>query len=53
MNDYRDGLKSLGPVLAAWSSARQGGEKMDVASFIAVPAAVLGVPAISTTSSSP
>ena len=34
LNDYRDGLRSLGPVLAAWESSRRGGEMIDVAKFI-------------------
>ncbi len=34
LNDYRDGLLSLGPVLAAWESARRGGEIIDVAEFM-------------------
>ena len=34
LNDYRDGLLSLGPVLAALESARRGGESIDVAAFM-------------------
>ena len=34
LNDYRDGLLSLAPVLAAWESARRGGECIDVADFM-------------------
>jgi hypothetical protein len=33
VNDYADGLLSLGPVLAAWESARRGGETVDVREF--------------------
>ena len=40
VNDYADGLRSLGPVLAAWDSARRGGEMIDVKSFVDVPAEV-------------
>lgn len=32
-NDYADGLKSLGPVLAGWDSADRGGVLVDVAAF--------------------
>ena len=35
LSDYRDALYSLGPVLAAWSSARDGGRCVDVAQFMA------------------
>lgn len=35
LNDYRDGLQSLAPVLAAWSSANRGGAPVDVATFAA------------------
>jgi hypothetical protein len=42
VNDYADGLLSLGPVLAGWESARRGGRLIDVRSFLmeetAVPA---------------
>jgi predicted dehydrogenase len=34
LNDYRDGLFSLAPVLAGWESARRGGELIDVATFM-------------------
>ena len=34
LNDYHDGLYSLAPVLAAWESARGGGEPVDVAEFM-------------------
>lgn len=34
LNDYRDGLLSLGPVLAAWESTRRKGEMIDVVKFI-------------------
>ncbi|MDA0748362.1 MAG: Gfo/Idh/MocA family oxidoreductase [bacterium] len=34
LNDYRDGLYSLAPVLAGWASARQGGECVDVHAFM-------------------
>jgi myo-inositol 2-dehydrogenase / D-chiro-inositol 1-dehydrogenase len=34
LNDYRDGLLSLAPVLAGWQSARQGGERIDVRRFM-------------------
>ena len=34
LSDYSDGLHSLGPVLAAWHSAKHGGEAIDVESFI-------------------
>ena len=34
MSDYRDALYSLGPVLAAWESARQDGQCVDVAQFM-------------------
>lgn len=33
LNDYADGLQSLAPVLAAWSSSARGGRPVDVASF--------------------
>lgn len=36
LNDYRDGLYSLAPVLAGWESARQGGQPVDIASFMTV-----------------
>lgn len=35
LNDYADGLKSLAPVLAGWSSAKRGGRPVDVAAFAA------------------
>ncbi|MCC7261272.1 MAG: Gfo/Idh/MocA family oxidoreductase [Candidatus Latescibacteria bacterium] len=34
LNDYHDGLFSLGPVLAGWQSARQGGACLDVSAFM-------------------
>ena len=34
LNDYRDGLLSLGPVLAAMESARRDGESINVADFM-------------------
>lgn len=34
LNDYHDGLFSLAPVLAGWESARQGGELIDLATFM-------------------
>lgn len=34
LNDYRDGLFSLAPVLAGWESARRGGECLDVTAFM-------------------
>ncbi|MEE2658657.1 MAG: Gfo/Idh/MocA family oxidoreductase [Candidatus Latescibacterota bacterium] len=34
LNDYRDGLKSLAPVLAGWQSARSGGTCIDVSRFL-------------------
>jgi predicted dehydrogenase len=34
LNDYSDGLYSLGPVLAGWESARRAGELIDVAEFM-------------------
>ena len=34
VNDYSDGLLSLGPVLAGWASARQGGTLIDVRGFM-------------------
>ena len=33
LNDYADGLKSLAPVLAGWSSSTRGGIPIDVAAF--------------------
>ncbi|MBT6146986.1 MAG: Gfo/Idh/MocA family oxidoreductase [Gemmatimonadetes bacterium] len=33
LNDYADGLKSLAPVLAGWSSSARGGQPVDVPSF--------------------
>ena len=35
LNDYADGLKSLAPVLAGWSSSSRGGRPIDVATFAA------------------
>ena len=43
VNDYADGLLSLGPVLAAWESARQGGRSIDVRSFVTEGAAVAAI----------
>jgi hypothetical protein len=37
-NDYAGGLLSLGPVLAAWASAREGGEAVDVRRLCAAAA---------------
>lgn len=34
LNDYHDGLFSLGPILAGWESSRRNGELMDVADFM-------------------
>ena len=34
-NDYRDGLQTIGAILAAWTSAREGGRCIDVQDFIA------------------
>ena len=34
LNDYHDGLFSLSPILAGWESARRGGERIDVESFV-------------------
>ena len=34
LNDYRDGLHSLAPVLAGWESARQGGVCIDIGQFM-------------------
>jgi predicted dehydrogenase len=34
LSDYRDALYSLGPVLAAWDSAQNGGEGVDVGAFM-------------------
>jgi predicted dehydrogenase len=34
LNDYRDGMRSLAPVLAGWESARRNGECIDVESFL-------------------
>ena len=34
LNDYHDGLYSLAPILAAWESARGGGDPVDVAAFM-------------------
>jgi predicted dehydrogenase len=34
LNDYRDGLRSLAPVLAGWQSARRGGALIDLPSFM-------------------
>ncbi|MEE2830889.1 MAG: Gfo/Idh/MocA family oxidoreductase [Candidatus Latescibacterota bacterium] len=35
LNDYADGLKSLAPVLAGWSSSARGGRPVDVDAFAA------------------
>ena len=35
LNDYADGLKSLAPVLAGWSSSSRGGRPVEVAAFAA------------------
>ncbi len=35
LNDYRDGLSTLAPVLAGWESARRHGELVDVPAFAA------------------
>lgn len=43
VNDYADGLLSLGPVLAGWESARQGGRLIDVRSFITEETAVAAI----------
>eukprot|EP01043_Picozoa_sp_COSAG02_P083242 COSAG02_NODE_21299_length_793_cov_1.047482_1_plen_74_part_00 len=43
VNDYADGLLSLGPVLAGWESARQGGRLVDVRSFVMEETAVSAV----------
>jgi myo-inositol 2-dehydrogenase / D-chiro-inositol 1-dehydrogenase len=32
-SDYADGIASLAPILAAWESARRGGEPVDVAAY--------------------
>jgi len=34
LNDYHDGLYSLGPILAAWESSRQGGTPIDVPDYV-------------------
>jgi len=34
LNDYHDGLFSLGPILAGWESSRQNGALMDIAAFM-------------------
>ncbi|MDA0709909.1 MAG: Gfo/Idh/MocA family oxidoreductase [bacterium] len=34
LNDYRDGLYSLGPILAGWESSRRQGDRMDVAAYM-------------------
>jgi hypothetical protein len=34
LNDYHDGLYTLGPFLAGWASAKRGGVCMDVKSFV-------------------
>lgn len=36
-SDYHDGLFSLAPVLAGWASARQGGQVVDVETFMYEP----------------
>ena len=38
VNGYAGGLLSPGPVLAAWASARRGGEAVDVRRFCAAAA---------------
>ena len=40
VNDYADGLNTLAPCLAAWESARRGGEHIDVVDFAAAGAQV-------------
>ena len=32
-SDYHDGIRSLGPILAAWESVRRGGAVVDVAAY--------------------
>ena len=34
LNDYRDGLSTLAPLLAAWESAKRGGEPIDVEDYL-------------------
>lgn len=34
LNDYNDGLYSLGPILAAWESSRQGGQPINVPDYV-------------------
>ena len=34
LNDYRDGLFTLAPLLAGWESAKQGGAPIDVDDFM-------------------
>lgn len=33
-NDYSDGLKTIGPLLAAWESNRQGGVCIEMEAFL-------------------
>ena len=34
LNDYRDGLSTLAPLLAGWESAKRGGEPIDVEDYL-------------------
>lgn len=34
LNDYRDGLFSLAPILAGWASSRRGGDVIDIGAFM-------------------
>lgn len=34
LNDYHDGLYSLGPILAAWESSKRGGQPIDIENYI-------------------
>jgi len=34
LNDYHDGLLSLGPILAGWESSRRHGERIDISGFM-------------------
>jgi len=34
LNDYRDGLSTLAPLLAGWESAKRGGQPIDVEEFM-------------------
>ena len=34
LNDYRDGLSTLAPLLAGWESAKRGGEPIDVQDYL-------------------